>query len=252
MLFRRRASSFKAELARFRAELAEMRKLEPGCDEVQPEDEQHLARWEADDRADEIWKTIQAKAIGPFPTQDNKWTEPLELFVVSVLLARKTASNIDDLYRRWERKRIRYHQLAIHAERLAQFYKDALIGAPSKASRADQRMRLRAEIYGEDVQIMRRLAARRPKVLRISRMDRNGSRKRVEFMYLMSRSMMHLCGKPLDSIVAVLTDIAFPGPEATSLEQVRSARRESTRTGRVTSKKNLRPKKQKKREISVV
>jgi hypothetical protein len=246
MLFTRRATSFKAELTRFRAELAEMRKLEPACDEVHSEDEQHLARWEADDRADEIWKTIQAQAIGPFPIQDNKWIEPLELFILSVLLARKAADNIDDVHRRWESKRIRYDQLAMNAETLAEFYNKALIGAPSKPSIEDQKMRLRASIYREDAQIMRRLAARRPKVLRISRMDRNGSRKRVAFMYLMSTSMMHLCGKPLDSIVASLTDIAFPGPEATSLEQVRSARRESTRTGRTSSKQNLRRKRRKK------
>jgi hypothetical protein len=51
--------------------------------------------------------------------------------------------------------------------------------------------------------------------------------------------MIHLCGRPLDGIVASLTDIAFPGPEATTLEQVRSARRESTRAARMTSKKDF-------------
>jgi hypothetical protein len=72
MIFRRTATSFKAELARFRAELAaEMHNLEPKCDKLPPEDEQHLARWAADDRADEIWKTIQAQAIGPFPACKN-------------------------------------------------------------------------------------------------------------------------------------------------------------------------------------
>jgi hypothetical protein len=207
---------------------------------VHPEDEQLLARWEADDRAEEIWKTLQAHAIGPFPLPDNKWSEPLDLFTSSVLLARKMASKVDEVYYRWKKKRARYGQLAINAEKLAEVYNKALIGASSSPSRADQNMRLRAKMLAEDAQIMRRLAARRPKLLMpISRMNRNGSRKRVAFMYLMSRSIMHLCGKPLDGIVASLTDIAFPSPVATSLEQVRSARRESTRAARLTPKKDF-------------
>jgi hypothetical protein len=238
MLFRRTATSFKAELARFRAELAaEMHNLEPGCDKLLLEDEQHLARWAADDRAEEIWKTIQAQAIGPFPIRDNKWIEPLDHFVLSVLLVRKAAANIDDIRRRWEKKRARYRQLAIDAERLAQFYSNALIGAPSTRSREDQRIQLRAEIYKEDAEIMRKLAAKGPKSLRVSRIDRNGSRQRVAFMYAMSRFVTTFCGQPLDNIVAVLTDIAFPSCEATSLDQVRSARRDSTRIQRATPKK---------------
>jgi hypothetical protein len=117
---------------------------------VHPEDEQLLARWEADDRADEIWQTIQAHAIGPFPLPDNKWSEPLDLFIPLILMARKAVTNIDDVYRRWEKRRIRYHQLAISAERLARFYDKALIGAslkPEQTKGCDYEPRYTGKMY---------------------------------------------------------------------------------------------------------
>jgi len=228
----RTLTSFKTELARFRAELAEVSELEPKVDKLHPGDEQHLARWAEDDRADEVWKTIQTYAIGPFPCGPNRRSlEPLDIFVLSVLLMRHVADNIDRTYQSWKSRRTRYLQRAKKAKDLANFYKKISTGAPLTPSVADRRIQLRAEIYEQDAEMMRTLAGRGPKSLRISRIDRKGSRKRVAFMNLVSHSMTTLCGKPLDSVVATLTDIAFPGGEPTSLEQVRNARETRTDGG---------------------
>jgi hypothetical protein len=225
----RALTSFKTELARIKAEFAQ---VEPKAGKLDSDDEQHLARWEIDDRAEDVWKTIQINAFGPIPCGPNPTFEPLDGFIVAVLLARRAADNIDNVYRQQRTRRARYLELAENAERFAKFYKTVLSEPPPIPSIAHKKVRLRAEIYESDAKMMRKLAGKAPKALRISREDRKGSRRRVAFMSSISEFISILCGKPLDNVVAILTDIAFPGREATSLEQVRSARRDTTRIER--------------------
>jgi hypothetical protein len=224
----RALTSFKTELARIKAEFAQ---VEPKAGKLDSDDEQHLARWEIDDRAEDVWKTIQIHAFGPIPCGPTTF-EPLDGFIVAVLLARRAADNIDNVYRQQRTRRARYLELAKNAERFAKFYKTVLSEPPPIPSIAYKKVRLRAEIYESDAKIMRKLAGKAPKALRISCEDRKGSRRRVAFMSSISEFISILCGKPLDNVVAILTDIAFPGREATSLEEVRSARRDTTRIGR--------------------
>jgi hypothetical protein len=241
----RALTSFKTELARVKAEFA---RVEAKAGKPDADDEQHLARWAIDDRAEEVWKTIQIHAFGPTSCGANRALDPVEAFVVSVLLARRAADNSDNVYRQWQQRRARYLEFAENAERLSKFYRTAMSEPPPIPSTAHKKLRLRAEIYERDAKMMRKLAVKATKGLRITREDRKGSRRRVAFMSSMSHLTSILCAKPLDNVVAILTDIAFPRREATSLEQVRSARRDTTRLRRskprIGRKKHLRPRKE--------
>ena len=105
----RALTSFKTELARVKAEFA---RVEAKAGKPDADDEQHLARWAIDDRAEEVWKTIQIHAFGPTSCGANRALDPVEAFVVSVLLARRAADNSDNVYRSRSARRLARSALA--------------------------------------------------------------------------------------------------------------------------------------------
>ena len=67
----------------------------------------------------------------------------------------------------------------------------------------------------------------------VSRVDRDGSRARVAFMRAVGMLLNAFCGRFLDEVGIFLSDVAFPKQE-TTLDQLRSARRPTTRDKRST------------------
>ncbi|THD54559.1 MAG: hypothetical protein E8A46_08160 [Bradyrhizobium sp.] len=65
----------------------------------------------------------------------------------------------------------------------------------------------------------------------VSRMDINGSKRRVIFMWSVSDLLVAFCGKFLDEAGIFLTDVAFPSQQ-TTLDQMRAARRPTTKASR--------------------
>jgi hypothetical protein len=165
--------------------------------------------------------------------------DPVKSFVATVIGVRFLAENISKLHHRQQRKRARYLEFAKGAEGLARYYKAAIAKGPPISAKAHKRLRLRIELYEADAQMMRKLAEP-PVSMRVSRSDRSESRQRVAFMSAIGGYLNELCGRPLDDVIAFLTDIAFPGPEPTSLDQARSARRNTTRVGRSKLKRQRR------------
>jgi hypothetical protein len=223
--------SFKDEIARIRAEFAA---VEPEVGKLQPDDQDHLARWVDDSRAEKLWKKIQNLAWGQIRSYD-----PLQAFVVFVLAARYMAEMIprsDRILERHERRIARHLERARRLEELATDWRDV-----SKSNHPMAALALsRAKRHEEEAQHWRKLAAKPPPrpPFHISRVDRAGSRQQRAFMQLVGTHLIELCGKALDSEVGVLNDIAFDTQKPTSAFQARSARRSTTRIGR--SKQNRR------------
>jgi hypothetical protein len=230
--------SFKCALTRFKAL----------CDSVIPEageldsaDQGHLARWADDDRAEKVWQKIQNLAWGPIASYD-----PLEGFIVSVLVARRMANTVhlsEHIRERQKKLRARHLDRARQLEELAKVWKEIGQSNHAKAALALQR----ATRHEEEAQLWRRLSDKPPRrrLFHVSRVDRSGSRQERAFMQLMGKYIIDLCGRPLDSEVAILNDIAFDTQEPTSAFRARSARRPTTRKGRL--KRNV----PKARQISV-
>jgi len=66
--------------------------------------------------------------------------------------------------------------------------------------------------------------------------SRERSRRRTDFIRNMNTLLMDMCGAALHQEAAVLVDIAFPEQE-TTVDQIRSALRPSTRMGRSGKKR---------------
>jgi hypothetical protein len=65
----------------------------------------------------------------------------------------------------------------------------------------------------------------------VSRIDRNGSRKRGAFSWWVSETLKSFCGQPFDEAAAFFTELAFPRKE-TDADKIRNTRRPRTRAGR--------------------
>jgi hypothetical protein len=184
---------------------------------------------------------------------DSSSTVSLITFVIKMLLfSRDNAEEINTIEARTRKDKARAFWLARAdaAKSLAQFWMwelanfereqdpplidkfgavEAYRGRKISESEIDQRWVL----YSEDARLLRDQAERisKPASNRISRTRRGPkghTRERMSFALQMSDRMRLLCGVPLDYQVAVLTELAFPGPEI-SAEQVRSWRQPPAR-----------------------
>jgi hypothetical protein len=213
--------SFASALAHFKAQCAQFGELDLA-------DRDHLARWVDDDRAETVWQKIQNFAWGPVQGYD-----PIDGFIVSVLVARRIANAIPTLIHADERRKrlsARCLERAHDLDALAKTWKE--IG---NCNHPNAKLALtRAKKHEAEAELWRKFARRPPRKrpFLISRVDRSRSQQQRAFMQLVSKYMIDVCGRPLDDEVAVLNDIASGTSEATSVFQARSARRQTTRTGR--------------------
>jgi len=237
----RQPVSFKHALARIKAEFA---RIEPEVGEMGPADQDHLARWADDSRAERVWQKIQSLAWGPIGSYD-----PLDGFIVIVLVARQMAETIHltgPILERHKKRTARHVERSRQLEGLAKDWKYI-----AESSHPNAKLALsRAKRYEEEAQWWRKLAEKPPPKIpfHISRVDRAGSRQQRAFMQSVGEYIIHLCGRALDSEVGVLNDIAFDTKESTTVFQARSARRSTTRKDRSRrksqkSRRNYRAKK---------
>jgi hypothetical protein len=195
-------------------------------------DQAHLDRWMNDDRAEEIWQKIQ-KLLPP-----GFYLDPLDTIIPIVLLARRSAQSapnpksIIDAYKERSRQRLKR---AEQLEELAKTWRELARGNHPRSKEALER----AKTHEQEARGWRKASQKvAPKRELLSRVDKSGSRKHRFFMKAVGEWIDQVCGRPLDGVTAVLNDIAFDTPEATTVFQARSARRPTTREARKKSKKD--------------
>jgi hypothetical protein len=183
-----------------------------------PSDERvFLERWVGDTRANAVWSKIEVglhKKHGEFA---DGFKRPFIYEVLAILA-------------NYGPNATAFLKQAQNAESLASF----LRGPTSRPhlpllANSDALVVSFTEVARE----LRKLAENQKKagLKQVSRQDRNRSRARVNFMRSVGELLMAFCGQFLDDAGIFLTDIAFPGQE-TTLDQIRSSRRPTTRTGR--------------------
>jgi hypothetical protein len=193
-------------------------------------DQAHLDRWVNDDRAEEIWQKIQ-KLLPPA----NK-LDPLDTIIPAVLLARRSAQsapNPKSIIDSHKRRARQYLKRAEQLEALARAWRDLAKGNHRRSKEALDR----AKAHEQEACGWRKASQKRPpKSQFLSRVDKSGSRKHRFFMKAVGEWIEEVCGGAMDGVTAVLNDIAFDTPEATTVFQARSARRSTTREARKNSK----------------
>jgi hypothetical protein len=204
----------------------------PTIRRLTPSHRHQLPRIAHDDRAEAIWQKIQKLAFQPIGS-----FEPLEGFIPMVLMARRAAESAQStnrIIRRHQGRCVRHLRRAQQLEALAKVWEEMVDGDDPRSELALKR----AKAHEREAQLWRKLAERPPppRPLPVSRVDRNGSRKQRLFMQLIGEVIANLCGRPLDSEVSVLNDIAFDTAEATTVFRARSARRPTTRQGRSSAR----------------
>lgn len=225
--------SFRQALAHFEAQCAE---VASAVGELEVADRSHLARWADDDRAERVWSKIQSLAWGPMGPLD-----PLDGVILAVLLARRMVESIemhDVVARRHNQRRARHRERAEQLDALAATWRNTWNVSDPRAAYALNRARM----HQKEANAWRALSQKPSPTRKFvgSRMNVGGSRKQKAFMQAIGTFLMDLCGRALDSEVAILNDIAFDTPEATSVFQARSARRPTTREGRRAKNSKLR------------
>ncbi len=210
----RPSASFKAELDSFKKE---------STSTLTPADLAHLKRWAEDDRADEVWNKISRKA----------WKRGIPLyasfFIREVLGARSISESVEHL----STQRRFYQERATQMENLANFLRHlrpSIILLPL-AMKLPQMLEDTAKILREQVSPN----SRGP--MRVSRVDRNGSRRRKAFIRVMSSDWPGICS---DYELSVLTEIAFDIRDVT-VDQVKWAQRRTTRSGPSKHRKSRKP-----------
>jgi hypothetical protein len=179
-----------------------------------------LDRWKKDPRTDQVWSDIQINAQKKHPGNFVYCSKAFaEQFIHLVLGLREIVEAEGRRRKKWEA----YRRHAGTAERLAKFLMleakdpwDLPHVIPFDEPLARQLLKA-AELW--------RTAAtptNEPGTMRVSRQHTGEREKRVSFMNWMSKEMKEFCGRPMDNEVAVLTEI----------DQVKSARSPTTRSGR--------------------
>ena len=179
----------------------------------------HLAQWTGDDRAEEVWSEIEKKlrlrGLADI-LQDDRYREGVAVVFIRHVLAAKGVAEAD---------RPDYLKHAAEAESLARF----LSGYHSGMNLILPPLPKRRDLVPDLENVARELRDIAKKSTPVSR--KRPDRARTSFMRMISEEIRGMCGKQLDEVVAVLTDEAFPDKE-TSLDQVRSARKPTTKKGR--------------------
>jgi hypothetical protein len=182
-------------------------------DDLNRADRKHLARWTNDCRTDEAWSKIQKKVRSPVDEETFA-----QIFIRETLATRRVAEADQ-----WPE----FLTHAVEAESLAKF----LRGTP-----IEMLMLPPVPDLVELVPLLEKAGRRLREVashgMHVSRQHNDGLRPRRVFMRMISTDLIQeLCGQPVDDAVCILTDIAFPDRE-TTIDQVRAARKPTTRRGR--------------------
>jgi hypothetical protein len=179
-----------------------------------------LDRWLADPRADDIWSEISAKMQ---KKHGDFFASGLKMFFINEILGGLLIANHPPDAKAMLKQ-------AENAESLAKYLRgpssrslppilpnsEALIASLLAASRTLREMAQRQIETGKR---------------QVSRIDRNGSRKRGAFSWWISETLRSFCGQPFDEAAAFFTDLAFPREEADA-DKIRNTRRPRTRAGR--------------------
>ncbi len=188
-----------------------------GSDNLQSEERAFLERWMADPRADDVWSKIEAA----IQKKHGEFAEGLRRPFIYDVLAVSAGYATDPSA---------FLKQADNAESLARFLR-----GPN--SRPDPPLLPNSEVLISSLEdaarALRSMAASQIEagLKQVSRMDQNGSRARVTFMQSVSELLKAFCGEFLDEAGIFLTDIGFPNQE-TTLDQIRAARRPTTRAKR--------------------
>jgi hypothetical protein len=189
-------------------------------DNLLSEEKAFLERWLADSRADDIWSKIEAKIekkCGDFFTSGSK-----SVFVREILGGLQIADYPPDSKAMLKQ--------AENAESIAKFLRGA--GSRPLPPILPNSEALIASLVNLS-RTLREGAQRQNErgIRQVSRIDRNGSRKRGTFSWWISETLRSFCGQPLDEAAAFFTDLAFPREE-TDADKIRNTRRPRTRAGR--------------------
>jgi len=222
-------------------------------------DREHLKRWGEHER-DPVWERIAADArrLGKLPPMVDA---PYSLFIGAALRARQFAESQTDtpaVKRKREQQREQKERLDLvklagkiddflrHYQACSKARSPVRVPSPKGLLTEELVALLSLDWLEREAHRLRQLAekvsAGEPEwegdqvPVRVSRQSggkgkRNQSRKLGVFMQQMVNYMYQLCGKPRYDAVAMMTNIAFPDADVDE-ENVRSARRPTTRAGR--------------------
>jgi hypothetical protein len=186
-----------------------------------PSDEKaFLERWIADSRADEIWSKIEEKSkktYGRLFVRGSKVS-----FIHEILGGLQIANDPPDS--------TAMRRQAANAESLANFLRGP--GSRSRPPIIPESETLVASLVATS-RILGEMAQRQINtgMRQVSRIDRNGSRKRGTFSWWISETLRSFCGQPFDEAAAFFTELAFPRQE-TDADKIRNTRRPRTRAER--------------------
>jgi hypothetical protein len=176
-----------------------------------PVDSAHLQRWSDDDRADEVWLTIERAA------QEHELAVPPHVFIREILAIRRVAKAIASR----GKYRDRYHTYAKQMEKIAKFLREPHpLGMPPTLPGSEKLARMldaAARVYRREVDPSRAV----PDVVKVTR----ESDTPAVFMNQTSNYLKGITGQWLDDQVAVLTEIAFKKIGDVESEQVKRFRR---------------------------
>ena len=186
-------------------------------EKLNPVDVAHLERWLDHERAEEIWNILEGAMR---KRHGDEFGESLGQIVIREILGERHAAHDPDLV-------VNYWARADDADSLARFFNrlppPVLMRKPDCASLARS--------LSKAAQIMRKQAATQKKTGRTNRARRSPRTPRTLFMAATSNLLKEFSGRFLDEVTVVLTDVAFP-KQQTTIDQVRSARRPTTRGAR--------------------
>ena len=189
-------------------------------DNLLPDEMAFLDRWLADSRADDIWLKLEArirKNFGNCIADEGKL-----VFIREILGGLQIADHPPDT-------RAMLKQ-AENADGLAQFLRGSSPRSrPPILPNSEALIALLVNLS----RTLREMAQRQIEtgIRQVSRIDRNGSRKRGAFSWWISETLRSFCGQPFDEAAAFFTDLAFPRQESDA-DKIRNTRRPRTRAGR--------------------
>jgi hypothetical protein len=186
-------------------------------DNLQSDERAFLGRWKTDPRADDVWSKIEAAMKKKHGAFADGLQRPFIHQVLAVLAGYATDSKA-------------FLEQADNAKSLARFLRGPDL-RPHPPLLPNSEMLI--SLLEDAAQALGTMAANQISagLREVSRIDRNDSRTRVTFMRSVSELLMAFCDQFLDEAGIFLTDIAFPNQE-TTLDQIRAARRPTTRPKR--------------------
>jgi hypothetical protein len=163
-------------------------------------------------RTKKVWDKIQSKARGPIHLEDL-----VQIVVLAHAYSRSPDPNISGFERHISERRrsLKTEGMAVLSAELPDI---------DRLEEIIARLRELHRVWPHPPQPSRRIP--------VSRSDREGSRARKIYAWTISHWVHRHCGLWLHDEVATLTDIAFPRPETTSVEQIKHFLSPTTKKGR--------------------